>query len=62
MIRNVKVGINGKTVVELIPENDDDLRILEAMMEAGQLDARDSFADEPAMAKDDKRDADSSRK
>lgn len=61
MIRNVKVGIGGKAVVELIPENEDDLRTLEAMLEAGQIDARDSFADEPEMAKDIKKNANSSR-
>ncbi len=46
MIRKVTKGANGKEVVELIPETEEDLEELQRLYEQGKLDARDTLADE----------------
>ncbi len=47
MIREVTIGLSGKEIVHLIPETDEDVAELERMIAAGQLQPRDSFADDP---------------
>lgn len=47
MIRQVMKGLNGKEIVTLIPENEEDEKELERLAKAGKLDMRDSFADDP---------------
>lgn len=53
MIRREIKGLKGKIIVELIPENEADELELERMIEAGEVDARDSFSDDPAAWEDD---------
>ena len=40
-------GLNGKTAIELIPENDADREEIRRMVERDELDDRDSFGDDP---------------
>lgn len=47
MIRREVTGANGRTIVELIPESSADLDELRQMAEDGELDDRESFADDP---------------
>lgn len=47
MIRREITGKNGKTIVELIPETDEDLAELERMAAEQDIDQRESFADDP---------------
>lgn len=48
MIRRNVVGKNGKTIIELIPETEEDVAELERMVKEQPVDNRDSFADDPA--------------
>ncbi|MGE0542497.1 MAG: hypothetical protein AB7R89_20205 [Dehalococcoidia bacterium] len=41
--------IEGKQVVHLIPESDEDLAEIHRLDEAGLIDARTNFADDPDM-------------
>jgi hypothetical protein len=49
MIRIETVGIDGKKIIELIPETVEDEKLLEQMATDGELDNRDSFADDPGV-------------
>lgn len=53
MIRKIVKGVDGKEVVMLIPETDEDMAELERMAKVGELDARQSFADDPDAWKED---------
>ena len=48
MQREVTIGKDGKEIVHLIPETDEDVRELERMIAEQKLQPRDSFADDPA--------------
>lgn len=48
MIRREVVGVNGKRIVELIPETGEDVAELERMASEQGIDQRDSFADDPS--------------
>ncbi len=48
MIRREVKGRNGKTIIELIPETEDDIREIERMAKEQGIDSRDSFADDPS--------------
>lgn len=48
MIRREVKGVNGKTIVELIPETAEDIAELERMADEQEIDDRHSFADDPA--------------
>lgn len=52
MIRREVVGVNGKRIVELIPETEEDVAELERMASEQGIDQRDSFADDPTGRKD----------
>lgn len=47
MIRRNITGKNGKTIVELIPETEEDMAELERMAKEQEIDQRESFADDP---------------
>lgn len=47
MIRREIKGIDGKIIIELIPETPEDEAELERMEKAGELDARDGFSEDP---------------
>lgn len=47
MIRRELTGQNGRTITQLTPESQADIDELRRMDEAGELDARHSFADDP---------------
>ncbi len=49
MIIREQIGIDGKRIVEMIPENEEDERTLEQMAAAGAIDARDGFSEEPEL-------------
>jgi hypothetical protein len=53
MIRREIVGKNGKVIIELIPETDEDIAELERMADKQDIDRRDSFADDPDAWKED---------
>ena len=44
----VRTGLDGKEIVRLILETDEDLEELRKLDEQGKLDARHSFGDDPA--------------
>jgi hypothetical protein len=48
MIRREIKGRNGKTIIELIPETDEDIAKLQRMADKQDIDDRHSFADDPA--------------
>lgn len=48
MIRREAIGVNGKRIIELIPETEEDIAELARMAEQQDIDQRDSFADDPA--------------
>lgn len=54
MIRIEMIGIDGKKIIELIPETVEDEKLLEQMAIDGELDTRDSFADDPGVWSDPK--------
>lgn len=45
MKKNILTGMNGKEVKQLVPENEDDMILLEKMANEGELDANESFGD-----------------
>lgn len=47
MIREKSVGMYGETIIQLIPENEEDLKLLRKRDGDEELDARHSFADDP---------------
>lgn len=49
MIREKRTDAKGKTYTVLIPENEADLAELRRLEKAGQVDARESFGDDPAV-------------
>lgn len=55
MIRREVKGMNGKTIIELIPETEEDIRELERLAKEQEIDMRDSFGDDPAAWEDKKR-------
>lgn len=48
MIRREIKGRNGKIIIELIPETDEDIAELQRMADEQSIDDRHSFADDPA--------------
>jgi len=48
MQREITIGRDGKEIVHLIPETEEDIRELERMIAEKRLRPRDSFADDPA--------------
>lgn len=48
MIRREVIGKNGKVIIELIPETEEDIAELERIAEQQDVDQRDSFADDPS--------------
>ena len=47
MRREILRGMNGKLITRLWPENEDDLAELHRLAASGELDARESFGDDP---------------
>lgn len=47
MIEQAMKDINGKTVTLFTPENEKDIEELKRREDAGNLDTRESFADDP---------------
>jgi hypothetical protein len=47
MKREVIYAMDGSPVTRLFPENEDDMQELYRLAEAGELDARESFGDDP---------------
>lgn len=51
----IERGIDGKEIVRMTPENEDDVAELRKQAESGDLDDRESFGDDPdAWESDDK--------
>lgn len=53
MKEEIKTGADGKQIVFLVPETEEDVRELERRINAGEVDQRDSFADDPSAWADD---------
>lgn len=53
MIRREVYGIDGKMIVELIPENEQDEIVLAQMVDEGVADARNGFSEDPEVWQED---------
>jgi hypothetical protein len=47
MIRKETTGINGKKIIEMIPETKEDERLLQRMIDDGTLELWDGFSEFP---------------